>query len=293
MAKDVTVFMVVMPKKRLKEDSAARVYAQRPDSAILGDGPIYPLVENGLFAVNWQFLRSVLRWPCATVRTRRTVVSKVRVWDLPTRLFHWSLAFGLVGLVVSGQMGDSAMVWHFRLGYGVLSLLLFRLVWGFVGGHWSRFGSFVVGPVQIGRYLQGRGTPLQSVGHNPLGALSVLALLVFSLLQVFTGLFSDDDIATTGPLAKMAPSLWVGRATYYHTEIGKYVLIALVLLHVSALLFYRLRYKNNLTTAMILGDKELPVAFESARDDAHSRLLAGVVFAACAGLVTGMVQWAG
>ncbi len=221
------------------------------------------------------------------------VVNKVRVWDLPTRLFHWSLALCFIGLVLSGQIGDAAMVWHFRLGYTVLSLLLFRLIWGFVGGRWSRFSVFVVGPVAVWRYLQGRGTALQSVGHNPLGSLSVLALLGFLLLQVATGLFSDDEIATTGPLAKMAPSVWVGRATYYHAAVGKYILIALVLLHIAALVFYHVRHKQNLVRAMVVGDKELSTPFENARDDARSRLLAGIVFLTCSALVAGVVQWVG
>ena len=221
------------------------------------------------------------------------VLNTVRVWDLPTRLFHWSLAACFVGLVVSGQVGDAAMVWHFRLGYTVLSLLLFRLVWGFVGGRWSRFSVFVVGPVAVWRYLQGRGTALQSVGHNPLGALSVLALLGFLLLQVATGLFSDDEIATTGPLAKMASSVWVGRATYYHSEVGKYILISLVFLHIAALVFYRVRRNQNLVRAMVVGDKEFATPFENARDDGRSRLVAGIVFLMCCALVAGVVQWAG
>jgi cytochrome b len=220
------------------------------------------------------------------------VVSKVRVWDLPTRLFHWSLAACVVALVVSGQIGDAAMVWHFRLGYAVLSLLLFRLVWGFVGGRWSRFSAFVVGPAAVWRYVRG-GTGPQSVGHNPLGALSVLAMLGFLALQVATGLFSDDEVATTGPLAKMAPSVWVGRATHYHSAVGKYIVIGLVLMHIAALVFYRVRRKQKLVRAMVLGDTEVMMPFESARDDGRSRTLACVVFAICAAVVTGLVQWAG
>jgi cytochrome b len=221
------------------------------------------------------------------------VVNRVRVWDLPTRLFHWTLAVCFIGLVVSGQTGNAAMVWHFRFGYTVLSLLLFRLVWGFVGGRWSRFTAFVVGPSSVWRYLQGRGTQLHSVGHNPLGSLSVLAMLVFLTLQVASGLFSDDEIATTGPLARLAPTVWVGRATHYHTAIGKYTLIGLVLLHLAALVYYRVRHHEKLVFAMVVGDKELDGPFESARDDVRSRLLAGGVFACCAGLVAGVVQWAG
>lgn len=219
-------------------------------------------------------------------------MNKVRIWDLPTRIFHWALVVSLVGLVVTGQVGGGAMVWHFRLGYGVLSLLLFRLVWGFVGGRWSRFGVFVVGPQAVWRYL--RGTHAEaSIGHNPLGALSVLAMLGFVLLQVASGLVSDDEIATAGPLAKMVSGFWVGKATYYHTAVGQYVLYALVLLHVCALIFYWFRRKERLVPAMWHGDKELEGMHASARDDMRSRLLALVVMGVCAGLVTGLVQWAG
>ena len=98
-------------------------------------------------------------------------MNKVRVWDLPTRLFHWSLVVCFVGLVVTGEVAGDAMVWHFRLGYAALSLLAFRLIWGVVGGYWSRFTSFVKGPVTIRNYLRGEALPEHGVGHNPLGAL--------------------------------------------------------------------------------------------------------------------------
>lgn len=220
------------------------------------------------------------------------MVNRIRVWDLPTRVFHWSLVAGFVGLVITGEVGGNAMVWHFRLGYTVLSLLLFRLVWGFVGGHWSRFRVFVVGPQTILRYLKGQAVSYAGVGHNPLGSLSVLALIGCALLQVATGLISDDEIATSGPLVKMAPGYWVTKATYYHTAIGKYVLIALVLLHIGAIVFYRVKRSENLVPAMVHGDMDTPQAVASARDDGKARLLAVVVFALCVGMVTGMVQWA-
>lgn len=219
-------------------------------------------------------------------------MNKVRIWDLPTRVFHWSLVLCLVGLVTTGKIGGEAMAWHFRLGYAVLSLLLFRLIWGFVGGRWSRFSVFLIGPAGVLRYLQGRNTS-PSVGHNPLGALSVLALLGFGLLQVATGLISDDEIATAGPLAKVVSGAWVGKATYYHNAIGQYVLYALVILHLGAMFFYRFKRKENLVPAMWHGDKVLAAPQQSARDDNKSRLRALVVFAVCAGLVTGLVQWAG
>lgn len=221
------------------------------------------------------------------------MVNKVRVWDLPTRVFHWSLVLCFLGLVITGEVGGEAMPWHFRMGYTVLSLLLFRLIWGFVGGRWSRFSGFVVGPATILRFVRGEGTAQQSVGHNPLGSLSVLALLGFAFLQVMAGLFSDDEIATAGPLAKFASSSLVTYATYYHTKIGKIVLIVLVQLHIAAMVFYRIKHNVNLVLPMLKGDKELAYPFESARDDAKSRSLATLVLGVCGCLVAGLVYWAG
>jgi cytochrome b len=117
-------------------------------------------------------------------------VGAVRVWDLPTRLFHWILVATIAGSFVSAKIGGNAMVWHFRFGYVVATLLIFRLVWGFVGGHWSRFASFIYGPASVLRYV--RGQPLGSdhfhVGHNPLGSASVFAMLAMLAIQVATGL---------------------------------------------------------------------------------------------------------
>ena len=120
----------------------------------------------------------------------------VRVWDLPTRIFHWALVASVIDLVITAKLGGDAMAWHFRCGYAVLTLLLFRMVWGLVGGHWSRFRSFLYSPATVLRYLRGQGAPEHSVGHNPLGSGSVFALLGFLLLQVASGLFSDDEIAS-------------------------------------------------------------------------------------------------
>lgn len=185
------------------------------------------------------------------------------------------------------------MVWHFRLGYTAMVFLLFRLVWGFVGGVWSRFSTFVPGPKALRHYLQGKGTELDSVGHNPLGALSVLALLSFALLQVGTGLLSDDEIATAGPLAKMATGSWVSYATFYHSKVGKIVLIVLVQLHIAAIIFYRVRRNENLVLPMFKGDKLLARPFVSSRDDTGSRVQALLLLMVCAILVAGFVQWMG
>lgn len=213
----------------------------------------------------------------------------VRVWDAPTRLFHWLLALCFVGLLITSQVGGMAMEWHFRFGYGVLTLLLFRLLWGVLGGHWSLFSSFVVGPTGVLRYLQGRGKPHDGVGHNPLGALSVLAMLLFLSLQVASGLMSDDEIAAAGPLTRFVSSAWVGTATYYHKDIGKLILLGLVALHLAAIAFYYFRKKENLLKPMITGDKSLPLPVPSARDGWSERSRAALIFLLCAALVGGAV----
>lgn len=212
------------------------------------------------------------------------MMNKVRVWDLPTRVFHWLLAVCVIGLAVTGTIGGGLMEWHFRFGYAVLSLLLFRLVWGVIGGRWSRFASFIYSPGSMLAYLRGRGKPEHSVGHNPLGAGSVFALLLFLCAQVGTGLMSDDEIAFAGPLTRFVSNATVSAATSYHKGIGKYVLLALVVLHLLAIVFYVWKKKHTLVRPMLHGDKHLPIAVESARDNAGTRVLALVIFGMCVGV---------
>ncbi|MBS0428140.1 MAG: cytochrome b/b6 domain-containing protein [Proteobacteria bacterium] len=218
--------------------------------------------------------------PSADTATTRTV----RVWDLPTRLFHWALAAAVIGLVFTAKTG--AMDWHFRLGYTVMALLVFRLAWGFVGGRWSRFSSFVYAPVSVLAYLRGRAHPDHLVGHNPLGAASVFALLAVLLLQVATGLVSDDAITFTGPLAAMVPGSWSSAGSSWHKGPGQWLLIALTALHVVAVLFYVAVKRVRMVRPMLSGDRALASghAAPSSRDDGRSRLLALLLFALSAGL---------
>lgn len=208
---------------------------------------------------------------------------KVRVWDLPTRFFHWVLVACVIGLAISGTIGGNAMVWHFRFGYSVLALLLFRIIWGLIGGRWSRFVAFIYSPLSVINYLKGRGKPEHSVGHSPIGAGSVFAMLGFLLAQVGTGLLSDDEIAFAGPLTRFVSNATVSLASNYHRNIGKWVLLALVVLHIAAIVFYLWR-KHNLVNAMLHGDKELVAPVPASRDDRRSRLFALLVLAACAGV---------
>jgi cytochrome b len=219
----------------------------------------------------------------------------VRVWDLPTRLFHWALTAAVIGSVVTAKIGGSAMTWHFRIGFVVLGLLLFRLVWGLVGGHWSRFGRFVYGPGAVLRYLRGRSRDDEhhDVGHNPLGSFSVFALLAMLLLQVATGLVADDEIANRGPLNRFVASSTAGKATHWHHDYGQWIIIALVALHVLAILWYLLRQRRNLIAPMIGGDKLLPPGTPAARDGAAQRLLALALALGCAAVVWWIVRLEG
>ena len=209
---------------------------------------------------------------------------RVRVWDLPTRVFHWALVLCIVGLVITGNVGGNAMIWHFRIGLTVLALLLFRLVWGLVGGRWSRFAAFIYSPRSIINFLQGKGKPEHSVGHTPMGAGSVFALLAVLLVQVGSGLISDDEIAFAGPLTRFVSSATSNLATNYHKNIGKWIILALVVLHIAAIVFYLWR-KQNLITPMLHGDKQLAVALPASRDDAASRTAALVIFGICVAFV--------
>ena len=215
----------------------------------------------------------------------------IRIWDLPTRLFHWTLAALVIGLLVTANVGGNAMVWHMRFGYGVLSLVVFRLLWGFVGGRWSRFASFVTAPRTVWRYL--RGQVPDPVGHSPVGALSVLAMLAALAVQASAGLFADDDIAFAGPLASKVSSDAVSNATWFHTAVGKWFVIGLVLLHLGAIAYYTLRRRKVLVRPMLSGDKTLEAHTPASQDTAWSRLLAVAVFALSAGAVTALVRWGG
>lgn len=211
----------------------------------------------------------------------------VRVWDLPTRLFHWALAACVAGSIATGYVGGAVIQWHARLGYAVLALLLFRIVWGMVGGRWSRFTSFVRGPGSVLAYLRGQPHPDHLVGHNPAGGLSVLAILLVLLAQVGSGLVSDDEISFTGPLNRFVAGATALKATWYHKEVGQLLILALVALHVAAVLFYLWKKRENLVRPMVTGDKQLAHAAPSSRDDALTRGAALVLL----GLSAAAVAW--
>ena len=183
------------------------------------------------------------------------------------------------------------MYWHLRFGLAVSTLLAFRLVWGFAGGHWSRFANFLYSPATLLRYLRGEGRDDEhlDVGHSPLGSASVFAMLLFLLAQVASGLFADDEIATSGPLNKLVSSATGLLFSAYHQSIGQWVLLALILLHVSAILTYRLRLRIDLIGPMISGDKWLRSGVPVSSDDIGTHALAAVLLTACAAIVACVV----
>jgi cytochrome b len=219
----------------------------------------------------------------------------VRVWDLPTRLFHWALAVGVLSQIVTAKIGGNAMAWHFRIGYVVFALIGFRLIWGFIGGHWSRFSSFIYAPATVLRYLRGeqRVGDLFHVGHNPLGSGSVLAMLALLAAQIATGLVADDEISNTGPLNRLVSSAVATNATAWHKGPGQALLITLIVLHVGAIVYYRIRKKQNLVRPMITGDKDLSGDVPASADTRLTRVRALALIVVWAGIVASVLKLGG
>jgi cytochrome b len=179
---------------------------------------------------------------------------RIRVWDRPTRLFHWLL----VALIAAAwwTAEEELLTWHYRIGFIILILILFRLIWGLIGSSTARFSGFVKGPRAIAAYL--RGERPHEVGHNPLGALSVLALLGLTAAVTGLGLFaSDEDGIEPGPLAYRVSVEASDVAQELH-ELGFNLLLVLVALHVAAIAYYGLFKRDNLLAPMLSGSREMP-----------------------------------
>jgi cytochrome b len=187
--------------------------------------------------------------------------AKTPVWDLPTRLFHWLLVLLVIVSFVTVDIGGNAMQYHERSGFTILALLLFRVVWGVIGSEPSRFKTFLKGPAAVLRYAATtlRREPECHLTHNPLGGWSVAALLTVLLVQAGTGLFANDDIATEGPLYK-----WVSKATSdWITEVHEFnagIIVALIVLHLAAVLFHLIYKRDNLLVPMFTGDTQCNAA---------------------------------
>ena len=208
--------------------------------------------------------------------------STVQIWDLPTRLFHWLLVLLIAFSWYTGEEG--IMEWHMRSGYAILTLIVFRLLWGIFGSQTARFAQFVKGPQAIIAYARAllAGHPPHPLGHNPLGTLMIVALLLLVGAQASTGLFANDDIFTEGPLAHLVSKATSDQLTIIH-KTNFNVLLVLIAGHVAAALFYLFVKSENLIWPMVTGRKDISAEESGLRFG--SPLLAIVVLALAAAIV--------
>lgn len=222
---------------------------------------------------------------------------KILVWDAPVRLFHWVLVALMATSYFSGRAGGDWMQLHFWSGYAILTLLLFRLVWGFVGSTTARFSSFLKGPraafTHVAHFFRQEGP--RDIGHNPLGGAMVLVLIFAVLAQVVTGLFTADTDTgmVNGPLALKVADKWVERATDFHAWWIN-ILLILAAVHVAAVVLYLVWKRHNLIGPMITGRKRIDQAIEPGEPTprlvfASSRLAVSLLLA-CTALVYFIVR---
>jgi cytochrome b len=181
------------------------------------------------------------------------MTQRIKLWDLPTRIFHWLLVTLIAAAYITGEVGGNAIVWHGRIGLALVGLLAFRLAWGVIGSTHARFSSFFPTPSKVSAYLRGQW---DGIGHNPLGAFSVFGLLTLVALQLLTGLLANDDIAFQGYLAALIDKEFSDRLTGLHHLIID-GLVVMIGLHLAAIMFYAHIRKDNLVKPMITGWKEV------------------------------------
>ena len=222
------------------------------------------------------------------------------VWDLPLRAFHWLLVLGILGLFLTakadadwlswltGRFDVMWMPWHFRCGYFVIGLLLFRVIWGFVGPKHARFGHFLPGPKAFLAYLAtvAKRDSKPSIGHNPMGAVMVVVMLLMVAAQAASGLFTSDDITWAGPFFPSVSTKLSSLAGMVHHR--NFAILQWVIgLHILAIVFYKLYKRQPLVSAMIHGRKSAEVV-PAEQQIASSRLALAVVVAVA---VAGLVYW--
>lgn len=217
---------------------------------------------------------------------RPPAAPSVRVWDLPVRLFHWTLVALMVLLFASGEVMEDAMQLHQNAGLALLALVMFRILWGFVGSTYARFGQFLRGPVAALRYARSmvEARPHFVAGHNPLGGWMVVGLLLLLPLQVVLGLFSNDDIMFEGPLASVISKEASDLITGLHEDLF-HVLLVMVVLHVAAVVWHKLFKGENLVIPMFTGRKALPPGEAAEETKGGNPLLAAAILAVCAAAV--------
>lgn len=219
----------------------------------------------------------------------------VRAWDLPTRLFHWTLVVLLICSYVSRHWGDAELVWHKWNGYGILILVVFRILWGFCGSSTARFASFLHGPVTSARYgidfLLRR--PRHFLGHNPLGGTVVYALLGLLAFQGISGLFSYDDGQVWGPLAGKVSDEMITWFTRWHLRNFWYILLVVIGLHIAANILYLVWKGENLIGPMLTGKKPRRAYEDQQEAEVATLMRALVCLVAAAVIVLGSIAFIG
>jgi cytochrome b len=212
--------------------------------------------------------------------TCREAATHRRVWDWPTRLFHWGLAASILGAYLSNRLGASYFSLHLFFGYATIVLVVFRLIWGFVGTRHARFANFLEGPRGVLRYVSavGRKRHTRYAGHNPLGALMVVTLLSVTGAQALLGLFANDEIFNLGPLAGLVSKEASLLLTSLHRRLF-YVILFAVAFHVGAVLLHVFVKREPLILAMITGRKPAHVVAPDEAIGSSRGLLAILLFA--------------
>jgi len=179
-----------------------------------------------------------------------------RVWDWPLRICHWALVLCVIGSYVTHELGLEWFAWHVRIGYATLVLVAFRIAWGVVGPRHARFSNFLRGPRATLEYVRGlaRRDGHTTPGHNPLGALAVVAMLLLLAIQAVTGLFANDEILNTGPLYGHVDDATSDALTGIHHANFEWLLV-LIGLHLAAMVFYAAWKRIDLVRPMVTGDK--------------------------------------
>lgn len=180
------------------------------------------------------------------------MTQQIRVWDGPLRVFHWLLVLSVITALLTGWLGGSWMDWHARAGLLIVGLLSFRITWLLLGSTYARLSTLLCSLLALPQYLRGEWRQL---GHNPLGVLSVFAMLGMLSWQALSGLFTNDDIAFTGPLYKWVSSSLSADITRLH-KLGLWIIIGLITLHLLAIIAHAVLKKHNLVTAMLTGKTE-------------------------------------
>ena len=213
----------------------------------------------------------------------------VKVWDLPSRIAHWALALSILGSYGSAEYGWFSMQWHFYFGYAAITLVIFRVLWGFFGSEHARFRNFVRGPGAVWCYLKTLGdkNSAETTGHSALGGWAVLLLLAATLAQGISGLFKTDDIEWFGPLSEKASAELVEQMSWFHSNFEG-ILLLIIGVHIVAALLYLLIKKQNLIAPMVTGIKRTISA-----DDAKQKpiWLALVLLALSAATLWALIQF--